>query len=334
MDRNRKARPGGGNLGEGLETQQRSALDYTSPAKVAYQVATLPLRVIKTDHEIQQRENLIDGAVVSDYAEALKSGAKFPPITVYYDGADHWLADGFHRVEAADEADLKTIAAEIRQGTKRDATLYACGANRDHGLRRSRADIRRAISTLVQDAEWGQLANRAIADKVGCDHKTVASVRDELLRWGNSPTEHSDQCAPDSPPQVGNFPNCDQPVIEEIEGDDLAGIRQAAAMMKGDTAPPAPPPPAKRTGRDGKSYPTTKAKPAPKPARKPAPAVNKGKVAMQAAHGVAAALVALQPMETDLLPEDARQVIANLRAALVRLEQRFGLGGTEGEGHA
>ncbi|HPB77059.1 MAG TPA: ParB/RepB/Spo0J family partition protein, partial [Chromatiaceae bacterium] len=81
------------------------------------------MRSIKADHAIQQRETLIDGAVLNDYAEAMTAGSVFPPIVVFYDGTVHWLADGYHRLEAADEAGLKEITAEVRPGTKRDATL-------------------------------------------------------------------------------------------------------------------------------------------------------------------------------------------------------------------
>ena len=66
-------------------------------------------------------------------------------------------------------------------------------------------------------------------------------------------------------------------------------------------------------------------------APKPAPAINKARLAMQAAHGLAAALAALEPLEVDLLREDAETVMANLRAALARLELRFG---GEVRGHA
>lgn len=280
-------------------------------------IVSLPLRSITTDHAIQQRETLIDGAVVSDYAEAMKDGNQFPPVIVFYDGTTHWLADGYHRLEATDEAGLKEIKAEVRQGSKREATLYACGANQDHGLRRSRADVRRAIETMLTDEEWKDLGNRKIAEHVGASHPTVASVRRELeAQLVNFTT---------SPPDPGPAD------IEEMEGDDPSGIRQATARMKGDTAPPAQPPPAKRKGRDGKSYPATKAKPAPTPAPQSAPAVNKARLAMQAAHGLAAALAALEPLEVNLLREDAETVMANLRAALARLELRFG---GEVQGHA
>ena len=37
------------------------------------------------------------------------------------------------------------IAADVRQGTRRDALLFAAGANSSHGLSRTTADKRRAI---------------------------------------------------------------------------------------------------------------------------------------------------------------------------------------------
>ena len=60
-------------------------------------------------------------------------GAVFPPVIVFHDGADYWLADGFHRVEAARKIDRKEIEAEIRDGTARDAILHGIGANATHG---------------------------------------------------------------------------------------------------------------------------------------------------------------------------------------------------------
>ena len=278
----------------------------------------LKLKSVRLDGDTQPRQ-FVNEDVVADYAELLLEDTVFPPVVVFHDGANYWLADGFHRVEAADEADLKTIVAEIRQGSKRDATLYACGANRDHGLRRSRADVRRAITTLVQDAEWGQMANRAIADKVGCSPTTVGTVRDQLSNLDSSTTEPDTTTSED---QLRNFRSCD-------DEPDLEGA-------KADTPPPPPPapapaPPAKRIGRDGKTRAMPIPKAAPTPAPQSAPAVNKARLAMRAAHGLAAALTALEPLEVDLLREDAETVMANLRAALARLELRFG---GEVRGHA
>ena len=55
--------------------------------------------------------------VVREYAEAeAERGAVFPPVTVFSDGAKHWLADGFHRVAMARQQGKKKIAAEVREG--------------------------------------------------------------------------------------------------------------------------------------------------------------------------------------------------------------------------
>jgi hypothetical protein len=144
----------------------------------------LPIDSIRTDGGTQAREDL-DGDTVKKYAQAMLSGAVFPFIDVYYDGANHWLADGFHRLAAAREAGQTTIRAKVHQGDKRAAILHAVGANDDHGLHRTNADKRRSIETMLNDDEWRQWSDSAIAKQVKVDHKTVASVRAELYP-GNS----------------------------------------------------------------------------------------------------------------------------------------------------
>ena len=61
----------------------------------------------------------------------MKEGASFPPVLLFFDSTDYWLADGYHRVEAALSIGLNEIAAEVMLGTQRDAVLYSCGAARD-----------------------------------------------------------------------------------------------------------------------------------------------------------------------------------------------------------
>lgn len=64
-------------------------------------------------------------------------GVEFPSLTVFFDGSHYWLADGFHRFFAAKKHGLGAMSAEVYQGTRRDAVLYAAGANARHGLRRT-----------------------------------------------------------------------------------------------------------------------------------------------------------------------------------------------------
>ena len=56
----------------------------------------LNLDAIRLDGETQARVAL-DSTQVAEYAEAMRDGDKFPPIVVFHDGSDYWLADGFHR---------------------------------------------------------------------------------------------------------------------------------------------------------------------------------------------------------------------------------------------
>ena len=91
----------------------------------------------------------IDKDVVAEYAEAMKDGAKFPPIIVYREerkprkgkkAPDLYLADGYHRVGAAKELGLDEIEADVREGGFNEALKYALHANAEHGLRRTNAD--------------------------------------------------------------------------------------------------------------------------------------------------------------------------------------------------
>jgi preprotein translocase subunit YajC len=141
---------------------------------------------IRLDGGTQSRAEM-NMTTVEEYAEAMKEGAQFPPVIVFYDGQDYWLADGFHRVAAAKKAELIEIAADVRQGEKRDAVLMSVSVNSNHGLRRTQADKRRAIEVLLRDDTWREWSDREIARRVSVDHKTVGSVRAELVQRGEIP---------------------------------------------------------------------------------------------------------------------------------------------------
>jgi len=119
----------------------------------------------------------IDETLVSEYAEAMRGGAEFPAVVVFEDGVGFWLADGFHRTHAVRRAGIEEIAAEIHPGTKRDAVLYSVGANAAHGKRRTNADKRKAVMTLLRDEEWGQWSDREIARQCAVDHSWVSKIR-------------------------------------------------------------------------------------------------------------------------------------------------------------
>jgi hypothetical protein len=143
-------------------------------------ILSLAIDVLILDADIQPRETMSSG-LVHEYAVLYRDGHAFPPIKVFHDGNVYWVADGFHRVSAAREAGLSAIHVDVEVGTKREAILYSSGANK-HGKPRSPADKRRAVWHLLEDAEWRQWSDHAMARHCGVDHKTVARWRKEVTR--------------------------------------------------------------------------------------------------------------------------------------------------------
>jgi hypothetical protein len=139
-------------------------------------VKKLNLNAIRIDGGTQPRER-ISMEVVGDYAEAVKVGIEFPPVVVFHDGAEHWLADGFHRYHAHKQAGKVSIVADVRPGTLLDAKLCAVGANGAHGLRRTNEDKRRAVLMVLEEPAWKDWSDRKIAEACGVGHPFVAALR-------------------------------------------------------------------------------------------------------------------------------------------------------------
>ncbi len=89
---------------------------------------------------------------------------------------------------ASESIGLSEIAAEVRQGTRRDAVLFSCSANATHGLRRSAADKRRAVLTLLQDADWSKWSNREVARRSALSPGLVDGLRKSLPKIGSERT--------------------------------------------------------------------------------------------------------------------------------------------------
>lgn len=150
----------------------------------------LNLRSIRIDGGTQSRAEL-NNTTVEEYTEAMLEGDTFPPIVVFFDGASYWLADGFHRYFGADHAGLDEVDAEVRQGTQQDAQLFSFGVNASHGLRRTNADKRKAVTGALQHPVSGQWSDRQIAKHCGVSDKTVAAVRQS--HCGNSAVTQQDR---------------------------------------------------------------------------------------------------------------------------------------------
>lgn len=182
--------------------------------------------------DLQTRAALNEDTV-SDYAEAMERGDKFPPVTVFTDGAEYYLADGFHRVEALRRIGKKAVAAELQDGDYKAALLYALKANSTHGLRRTNADKRHALEMAWNAREHlfgGEPSNALLADVCGVTDRWVRQWRNEQGRNGSYPDTPAAPTMPTRP------------------------IRPAQAENGEKNEVIAPKMPVRRVGRDGKTY--------------------------------------------------------------------------------
>lgn len=140
------------------------------------EIDLIPLYSVRINGGTQSRIEL-NQATISEYTEAIRTFVELPPVIIFFDGSNFWLADGFHRYFAHKSAGAMEIAAEIHEGTNRDAVLYSVGANSSHGLRRTNEDKRRAVMMLLNDSEWAMWSDREIAKQCGVSHPFVAAIR-------------------------------------------------------------------------------------------------------------------------------------------------------------
>lgn len=150
-------------------------------------VLCLPPNQPRRDGGTQFREGT-DPRWVQRMAEQLDAGEDLTggehdldPIVAFWDGKEYWLAHGFHRTAAYESRGAKRIEFLVRQGTLRDARLYAAGCNAKGRLARSLEDARRAARFLLADDEWSLWSDRKIATHCGVSPTSVGNYRRELV---------------------------------------------------------------------------------------------------------------------------------------------------------
>ena len=153
---------------------------------------SIPLTDIRRDAGIQPRTRLNDETVAA-YADLIREGeVHFPPVVVFYDGAEYLLADGFHRVAAVEQAGENEVFAEIRHGTREDAIRYACGANSTHGLPLTNKDKNQVVQRMltIEDSKPGEqrLTERDIARHCGVSQAFVNKLK--KTRQGQRQRDH------------------------------------------------------------------------------------------------------------------------------------------------
>jgi len=140
-------------------------------------IKVLNLGAIVLDPKLQSRTETNE-QTIEDYSDAIKLGDEFPPLLVYFDGTHYWLVDGYHRYHAHKKAGKAGVTCDVVNGTFTDAVLKAASVNSTHGMRRTYADKRKAVMTLLEDFEWKDWSNAEIARHCCVSPTFVANLRD------------------------------------------------------------------------------------------------------------------------------------------------------------
>ena len=198
-------------------------------------IKSINIRAIRIDGGTQSREKL-DQAVVDEYAELMKEGTEFPPISVVHDGNEYYLSDGFHRLLAAQRAGKASINCDVITGTLRDAILYSLSANSSHGLRRTVEDRRKAVMTMLEDFEWGEWSDREIARQCHVSHPFVAKLRAAMKpekKGGNITTSKAEKKEPKAAePEVEEHDPQKEVIDELVERNSQLEKRLAVELME------------------------------------------------------------------------------------------------------
>lgn len=176
----------------------------------------------------------INEEVVKEYLQEKCDGAKFPPIDLFWSNEHnvYVIADGIHRFEADCRKGEALIHAVVHEGGEREALAFALQSNAKHGLRRTAADTRVVITTMLNDSEWGKWSNVRIGEFLGVSEKTIRNYRKELepdVGTDSTKTEENEQARTKSDPE------------EKPQKNGESGESESEPM--------------KVIGRDGKEYP-------------------------------------------------------------------------------
>jgi ParB-like chromosome segregation protein Spo0J len=193
----------------------------------------IQIKAIRTDGGTQVRAELVQSQV-DEYASQMREGDQFPPLDVFHDGSEYWLADGFHRYFAQKANAEMEVECTVHQGTIRDALWFAIAANNNRGLDLTYKERRANAEKLLRDDVWGKLSYSEIARHVGLSKMTLSRIAREILGEGEQSevktvkrkdgTEYKVNTSKNKrakkAPVEKKDPESDDPPIESITEDD------------------------------------------------------------------------------------------------------------------
>lgn len=146
------------------------------PSKIVFTPKSLSVDVINITGGTQSRLSIKED-YVEEIFEKMKDGVEYDAVTIFFDGKEYWLADGFHRYHATRKLGKSSIKCRITNGLLRDAILYSKVANNLHGLPPTLQDKINNAKEMIEDFEWGGWSNREIGRICDVSHVTIAKLR-------------------------------------------------------------------------------------------------------------------------------------------------------------
>jgi ParB-like chromosome segregation protein Spo0J len=134
------------------------------------------LNDIRIDGGTQGRV-VIDQQLVYQYLECMKEGDEFPPMSTVFDGATHWLVDGFHRYHAFKLLGIKQVEITYKPGTQLEAQVISFGVNSTHGKTRTNEDKRKVVEAALEHELTKDKTEYEIAKICAVSRPFVASIR-------------------------------------------------------------------------------------------------------------------------------------------------------------
>ena len=154
----------------------------------------MKIKIAELKKDGLQTRVALDERTVADYADAMREGAEFPPVMVFEESGTMWLADGFHRVEAAIRAGQAHIEATVTSGTFVDALKHALKCNTKHGKRVTNEDKQNAMRIAWENREtlWGgEPSQNLFADTCGVSRPTAIAFLKTKAEETAAPTVKS-----------------------------------------------------------------------------------------------------------------------------------------------
>lgn len=156
-------------------------------------MAKLKIDRITTDPRLQHREAAKDlpgcatQELTDEYAEAIKNGAKFPPVKAVED-KEHktlWLYDGFHTLAAHGKLGKTHVEADVIEGDFDKALELSWQSNSEHGEKRKKGDMKNVLRSFFgTKPKMRKAAGHEIARQTKISERWCRAIRAELEEEG------------------------------------------------------------------------------------------------------------------------------------------------------